>query len=96
MAPTIFLGVLPEDPRLAGLAEKLRFDAVDDLPWTESMSAHQNTLKDRGRIKTNSYHQVSEPVYLRSMNRWHHYRAQFEPYLAKIKPYADYFSYSLD
>jgi len=67
-----------------------------DLPWIESMSAHQNTLKDRGRIKTNSYHQVSEPVYLRSMNRWHHYRPQFEPYLAKIKPYADYFSYSLD
>jgi len=67
-----------------------------ELPWVESMSAHQNTLKDRGRIKTNSYHQVSEAVYLRSMNRWHHYRPQFEPYLAKIKPYADYFSYSLD
>lgn len=67
-----------------------------DLPWIESMSAHQNTLKDRGRIKTNSYHQVAEPVYLRSMNRWQHYRPQFEPHLAKIKPYADYFSYSLD
>ncbi len=67
-----------------------------DLPWIESMSAHQNTLKDRGRIKTNSYHQVTEPVYLRSLNRWHHYRPQFETYLAKIKPYADYFSYSLD
>ncbi|MEO6171916.1 MAG: hypothetical protein ABIP02_02240, partial [Arenimonas sp.] len=67
-----------------------------DLPWVESMSAHQATLKVRGRIKTNSYHQVAEPVYLRSLNRWHHYRPQFEPYLAKIKPYADYFSYSLD
>ena len=66
-----------------------------DLPWSESMSAHQNTLKDRGRIKTNSYHQVTEPVYLHSVNRWQHYRAQFEPYMAKIKPYADYFSYSL-
>lgn len=67
-----------------------------DLPWIESMGAHQNTLKDRGRIKTNSYHQVAEPVYLRSMNRWQHYRPQFEPHLAKIKPYVDYFSYSLD
>ncbi|MEO8001595.1 MAG: sulfotransferase [Arenimonas sp.] len=67
-----------------------------DLPWIESMSAHQDTLKDRGRIKTNSYHQVSEPVYLRSLDRWKNYRSQFEPYLAKIKPYADYFSYSLD
>jgi polar amino acid transport system substrate-binding protein len=36
MASTILLGVLPEDPRLAGLAEKLHFDAVDELPWGES------------------------------------------------------------
>lgn len=67
-----------------------------DLPWIESMSSHQATLKDRGRIKTNSYHQVAEPVYQRSLNRWKHYRPQFSPHLAKIKPYADYFSYSLD
>jgi tetratricopeptide (TPR) repeat protein len=67
-----------------------------NLPWTENMSAHQNTLKGRGRIKTNSYHQVREPVYKRSINRWQHYRTQFEPHLAKIKPYADYFSYSFD
>ncbi len=67
-----------------------------ELPWVESMGAHQNTLKDRSRIKTNSYHQVSEPVYQRSLDRWQHYRPQFEPYLAKIKPYADYFSYSLN
>jgi tetratricopeptide (TPR) repeat protein len=67
-----------------------------DLPWVESMGAHQNTLKDRGRIKTSSYHQVFEPVYQRSLNRWQHYRPQLEPHLAKIKPYADYFSYLFD
>ena len=67
-----------------------------ELPWDEAMFAHQNTLKDRGRIKTNSYDQVSEPIYLRSLDRWKNYRSQLEPHLAKIKPYADYFSYSLD
>jgi len=67
-----------------------------ELPWDEGMFAHQNTLKDRGRIKTNSYDQVAEPIYLRSLDRWKNYRAQLEPNLAKIKPYADYFSYSLD
>jgi tetratricopeptide (TPR) repeat protein len=67
-----------------------------DLPWVNSINTHQETLKDRERIKTNSYHQVAEPVYTRAVNRWQHYRQQFEPYLAKIKPYADYFSYSLD
>lgn len=67
-----------------------------ELPWMESMSTHQDTLKERGRIKTNSYHQVAEPVYQRSIHRWHNYRPQFAEHLAKIKPYADYFSYSLD
>jgi tetratricopeptide (TPR) repeat protein len=66
------------------------------LPWIESINSHQQTLKDRERIKTNSYHQVAEPVYARAVNRWQHYRQQFEPHLAKLKPYADYFSYSLD
>jgi tetratricopeptide (TPR) repeat protein len=66
------------------------------LPWIESMYSHQETLKDRERIKTNSYHQVAEPVYARAVNRWQQYRQQFEPHLAKLKPYADYFSYSLD
>jgi tetratricopeptide (TPR) repeat protein len=67
-----------------------------ELPWMASMSSHQDTLKERGRIKTNSYHQVAEPVYQRSINRWHNYRPQFEAHLDRIKPYADYFSYSLD
>lgn len=67
-----------------------------DLPWIDSIGAHQETLKGRGRIKTNSYHQVAEPVYQRSVNRWQYYRPQLEPYFSKIKPYADYFSYSLD
>ncbi|MGH8499358.1 MAG: tetratricopeptide repeat-containing sulfotransferase family protein, partial [Methylococcales bacterium] len=67
-----------------------------DLPWVQNMTEHQNTLKDRGRIRTNSYHQVREPIYLRSLNRWQHYHRQFKPHLVKIKPYADYFSYSLD
>jgi polar amino acid transport system substrate-binding protein len=36
MAPSILIGVLPEDPRLVGLDAQLIFEAVDDLPWGES------------------------------------------------------------
>jgi polar amino acid transport system substrate-binding protein len=43
MASTILLGVLQEDPRLTGLAEKLHFDAVDELPWGESGVYVSNT-----------------------------------------------------
>jgi tetratricopeptide (TPR) repeat protein len=67
-----------------------------ELPWVDNMGAHQATLKDRSQINTNSYHQVAEPVYTRAIGRWKNYRLQLDPYLAKIKPYADYFSYSLD
>jgi polar amino acid transport system substrate-binding protein len=43
MAPSILLGVLPEDPRLAGMDEQLLFEAVDDLPWGESGVYVSNT-----------------------------------------------------
>lgn len=60
-----------------------------DLPWIESTSSHQHAPRNRQPEPT-------LPAYLRSMNHWQHYRRQFEPHLVKIKPYADYFSYSLD
>ncbi len=67
-----------------------------ELPWIDGISTHQSGLKNLRRIKTGGYHPATEPTHLRSTSRWQHYRPQFEPYLAKIKPYADYFSYSLD
>lgn len=36
MASTILIGALSEDTRLVGLAEQLRFEAVEELPWNES------------------------------------------------------------
>ena len=33
MAPTILAGTLVEDERLRGLAEKLRYESLEELPW---------------------------------------------------------------
>lgn len=33
MAPTILAGTLGEDERLRGLADKLRYESIEDLPW---------------------------------------------------------------
>lgn len=63
------------------------------LPWQEGMSQHRETIGQRKQIKTNSYHQVAEPIYQRSKYRWLNYRAQFEPYLAVLQPHIDRMGY---
>ena len=77
----------------ATLQEACRFLG---LPWIEGLSEHQKTVAERGRIKTNSYHQVTEPIYQRALGRWQGYRKQFEPLLPTLRPHLEYFGYSLD
>lgn len=36
MGPTIFLGAVQRDPRVAGLAERLRVEPIPELPWNSS------------------------------------------------------------
>ncbi|GAB2995901.1 hypothetical protein GCM10010960_12000 [Arenimonas maotaiensis] len=63
------------------------------LPWQEGMSQHRDTVGQRKQIKTNSYHQVAEPLYQRSKYRWLNYRVQFEPYMATLQPHIDRMGY---
>ena len=64
-----------------------------DLPWQEGMDRHQDTIALRTQIKTNSYHQVAEPVYQRSKFRWLNYRSHFEPYMKILQPHIDRMGY---
>jgi hypothetical protein len=63
------------------------------LTWQEGMSRHQDTIGQRTQIKTNSYHQVAEPVYQRSKFRWLNYRSHFEPYMTILQPHIDRMGY---
>ncbi|MET0251016.1 MAG: sulfotransferase [Novosphingobium sp.] len=64
-----------------------------DLPWEDAVLAHQQTAADRGYIRTPSYAQVTEPIYRRASGRWQRYRAQLEPVLDVLAPWAVRFGY---
>jgi hypothetical protein len=63
------------------------------LEWDNRMLAHTRTAKERGTIITPSYDQVTEPLSTRSVGRWKRYRAQLEPVLPVLLPWAERLGY---
>lgn len=66
------------------------------VPFREDLADHRETLGQRERIRTNSYHQVAEPVYLRAAGRWKSYREQMAPVVGILRPHARFFGYEID
>ena len=54
----------------------------------------QQRLAERGRIRTNSYQQVSEPLYRRAAGRWERYRPWLDPVLPLLQPHIDWLGYA--
>jgi tetratricopeptide (TPR) repeat protein len=65
------------------------------LAWHDEVLDHQKTALGRGRIKTASYAQVTEPIYSRSSGRWRHYREHLEPIFPVLAPWIEKFGYEL-
>lgn len=66
------------------------------LPWNESvLTGHVARARDV-RVSTSSYHQVAEPVYDRSIDRWKLYRAQLAPVLPLLADAATRFGSRID
>jgi hypothetical protein len=65
------------------------------IDLNQAMLDLQSRLAARGRIRTNSYQQVAEPIYQRSSGRWKHYAAQMKEVLPVLAPYAEQFGYEL-
>lgn len=63
------------------------------LPWQSGMQEHRETLVQRGSIKTNSYHQVAQPLYQHSKYRWLNYREQLQPYMNSLQPHIERMKY---
>ena len=63
------------------------------LPWQSGLEQHQNSLEHRPQIKTNSYHQVAEPIYQRSKYRWLNYQTQLQPLMVKLEPHIKRMNY---
>ena len=61
--------------------------------WSDSVREHDKHAMSHGKIRTPSYHQVTQPIYLHAKFRWMRYAKQFEPLMPTLKPYIEYFGY---
>ena len=80
-------GQVPHDSLLDNPEEELR--ALTDylgLRWEPKLLDHQETARERGYIRTPSYHQVTQGLYQSSRGRWQAYRAMMEPALPILAP----------
>lgn len=65
------------------------------LEWSDGLADHTAHARKRGRIYTPSYHQVIQPVYSDSVNRWRRYQRHFGAALELLQPYVERFGYSV-
>lgn len=66
------------------------------LAWNDRLLAHQQTAKERGRVRTASYSQIGEELYQRARYRWKRYVAQLEPVMPILRPWAERLGYEVD
>ena len=64
-----------------------------ELPWDDSILEYAERAKGR-RIATPSYHQVTQPIYSRSVSRWLNYREPMAEVLPILRPFIDAFGYT--
>lgn len=63
------------------------------LDWDPAVLEHAEHARNRGRINTPSYHQVSQPIYHHAAFRWERYRSYLEPVLDRLAPWVVGFGY---
>lgn len=78
---------------IRGEAEKIcSFLGVE---WSDEMLKYARHARAKGLINTPSYHQVIQPLYTDSLERWRRYEKYLEPYKERLAPYCDMFGYRL-
>lgn len=63
--------------------------------WHRDVLDNEAAAARRGHIKTASYAQVGQPIYRRAAGRWQRYRAQLEPVLPLLRPWAEAMDYGI-
>ena len=95
-------------PRLLNDHVEVRYeDMVDDLEsvsrkvleflgegWDERVLRFDEHARQK-LVRSPTYADVTKPVFKRAVGRWHHYQKYFEPYLAKLAPFAKAFGYEV-
>lgn len=68
-----------------------------DLAWDPAVGSYRSVRSEQGsRIRTPSYHQVTEPIHNRAIERWRRYEAHFSPRArAVLAPFVERYGYTL-
>ena len=64
-----------------------------NIDWDDAVLDHTAHARQRGKINTPSYSQVTEPVYQRARFRWLRYEPQMRSVFDVLEPYAVAFGY---
>ena len=64
-----------------------------DVPWDDAVLDYDQKVRRSSDVISPSYEQVSEKIYKHARYRWVRYRPYLEPYLERLKPYAERFGY---
>jgi hypothetical protein len=65
------------------------------LPWDDAVLGYAEHARGRGTLATPSRQGVTEGIYTRAVNRWHHYAGHFEPLIERLRPACERYGYSL-
>lgn len=63
------------------------------VEWSEDVRKYDRHAMSHSRIRTPSYHQVTQPIYQHAKYRWNRYMKQFETVMPTLHPYIQYFGY---
>lgn len=77
------------EPQVRALLEFL------GVGWDPAVHAYAEHARGRGRIRSPSYYQVTEPIYQRARDRWRCYAREFEPLESILQPFVEEFGYEL-
>jgi len=72
MGPTTFHGAVQRDPRVAGLADRLRVEPIPELPWNTSgiyISRHSLTPEDQATLRELLEKVAKSPAILEAFQR---------------------------
>ena len=65
-----------------------------EIPFDSRVLDPATRLAARGRVQTNSYQQVAEPVYRRAAGRWRRYERWLQPVMPVLQPHIDWLGYA--
>ena len=66
------------------------------LDWDPAVADYAAHARQRGKIDTPSYHQVTQDIYQSAKFRWKRYRDQFDSVKPALEPFVEDFGYSWD